>query len=147
MHLKQAGLIALMALGSVSMWVLNPLLWFWVTAQIPQRVGQPQFGPYALLLVGIIVTAVALGKALAAVNRSYSRVMGTEPSVRIIAPWRRSLRDARHGGPHDADGTVVGVLDIVMVLSVLAAIIAFSIWYLIADPTPPNIGGPGPSKD
>jgi hypothetical protein len=146
MYVRQACLLALMALGSVSLWVLNPLLWFWITSHLQQQAGQPQMGPYALLLIGVILTAVALAKALAALNRRYGRLTGTEPTVRIIVPWRRSLRDARHGS-HETPGPAVNVLDVVMVLSVLAAIIAFAVWYIVTDPTPPNVGGPGPSKD
>jgi hypothetical protein len=104
-------------------------------------------GPYALLLIGVVLTAVALAKALAALNRRYGRLIGDEPVVRVIAPWRRSLRDARHGGREDGGGVAVSVLDVVMVLSVLAAVVVFAIWYLLTDPTPPNVGGPGPSKD
>lgn len=147
MHLKQAGLIALMALGSVSMWVLNPMLWFWITSHLQSQAAQGQMGPYLVLLVGVVLTAVALAKALAALNRRYSRLIGAEATVRIIVPWRRSLRDARHGGHEDPGGVPVSVLDVVMVLSVLAAITAFMVWFLIVNPTPPNVGGPGPSKD
>ena len=147
MHLKQGTLIALMALGSVSMWVLNPLLWLWITSRLQSSAGQAQMGPYLLLLVGVLLTAVGLAKGLAALNRRYGRLIGREPVVRVIVPWRRSLRDARHGGREDAGRAAVSVLDVVMVASVLAAVIAFVIWYLLVDPTPPNIGGPGPSKD
>lgn len=147
MYVKQAGLIALMALGSVSLWVANPLLWFWLTSHLQSQAGQAQMGPYVLLLIGVLLTAVALAKGLAALNRRYGKLIGAEPTVRIIVPWRRSLRDARHGGREDPGRVPVSVLDVVMVLSVLAAVIAFAAWYLITDPTPPNVGGPGPSKD
>jgi hypothetical protein len=146
LHVKRAGLIALMALGSVSMWVLNPLLWFWLTSHLQARASQAQMGPYLLLLVGVIGTAVGLAKGLAALNRVYGRLIGAEPTVRIIVPWRRSLRDARHGGAEDPGRTAVSVLDVVMVVSVLAAAVAFAIWFLIVNPTPPGVG-PGSSKD
>lgn len=135
-----------MAAGSVSLWVLNPLLWFWITSHLQERASQAQLGPYVLLLVGVVFTAVALAKGLSALNRQYARLIGAEPTVRIIVPWRRSLRDARHGGREDPGRLPVSVLDVVMVLSVLAAIVAFAVWYLIVNPAPPNVG-PGPSKD
>jgi hypothetical protein len=147
MYVKQAGLIALMALGSVSLWLANPLLWFWLTSHLQSQAGQAQMGPYVLLLIGVLLTAVGLAKGLAALNRRYGRLIGAEPTVRIIVPWRRSLRDARHGGREDPGRVPVSVLDVVMVLSVLTAVVAFVTWYLITDPTPPNVGGPGPSKD
>jgi hypothetical protein len=144
--MRQAGLIALMALGSVALWVGNPLLWLWITSQLQSGGGQPQMAPYALLLVGVVLTAVALAKGLAALNRRYGRLIGADPTVRLIAPWRRSLRDARHGGHEDPGRLPVNVLDVVMVISVLAAVIAFTLWYVITNPTPPNVGGPGPAK-
>jgi hypothetical protein len=147
MHVKRAGLVGLMALGSVSMCVLNPLLWFWITSHLQSRASQAQMGPYALLLVGIVFTAVVLAKGLAALNRRYGRLTGADPTVRIIVPWRRSLRDARHGGGEDPGRVPVSVLDVVMVVSVLVAVAAFVAWYVIVNPTPPNVGGPGPSKD
>lgn len=146
MHLRQAGLIGLMALGSVSMWVLNPLLWFWITSHLQSTATQAQMGPYVVLLVGVVLTAVVLAKALAALNRRYGRLIGSDPTVRIIVPWRRSFRDARHGGGEDPGRTPVSVLDVVMVLSVLACVVAFAIWYFVTNPAPPNVG-PGPSKD
>jgi hypothetical protein len=147
MHLKQGSLIALMALGSIAMWVLNPLLWLWLTSHLQSSAGQAQMGPYVLLLAGVVLTAVALAKGLAALNRRYGRLLGRDPVVRIIVPWRRSLRDARHGVAEDAGRAAVSVLDVVMVVSVLAALLAFAVWYVLVDPTPPNVGGPGPSKD
>jgi hypothetical protein len=146
MYVKRVGLIALMALGSASLWVANPLVWLWLTSHLQSQAGQAQMGPYVLLLIGVALTAVALAKALAALNRRYGRLIGGQPTVRIIVPWRRSLRDARHGGSEDPGRVQVSMLDVVMVLSVLAAIAAFSAWYLLTDPAPPNVGGPGSAK-
>jgi hypothetical protein len=145
-HVKRGSLIALMALGSIAMWVLNPLLWLWITSRLQSSAGQAQMGPYLLLLAGVVLTAVVLAKALAALNRSYRGLLGREPVVRVIVPWRRSLRDARHGSGEHAGRAAVSVLDVVMVLSVLAAVVAFTIWYVLVEPTPPNVGGPGPAK-
>ncbi len=148
MYLKRAVLIGLMALGSVSMWVLNPLLWFWLTSHLQSRASQAQMGPYVLLLVGVVATAVGLAKGLAALNRRYGRLIGAEPTVRIIVPWRRSLRDARHGGGEEPGRLPVSVLDVVMVLSrCWQRSSAFTAWLLIVNPTPPGVGGPGSSKD
>jgi hypothetical protein len=146
MYLRRAGLIALMAVGSIAIWILNPLLWFWITSRLQTRAGQAQMGPYLLLLLGIILTAVGLGKGLAALNRRYGRLTGTTPTVRIVVPWRRSLRDARHGGKDDLAAVPVSLLDVVMVVSVLLALVAFATWYLITNPTPPSVE-PGSSKD
>ena len=141
----KAGLIALMAFGALSMWILNPAIWLLITAHL-QSSTQPRMGPYALMLVGIILTCVAIGKGISTVHRHYERLTGTVPTVRIILPWRRSLRGGR-SQRRETDGRLpTNALDVIMVLSVVLAVGVFTTWYLVANPTPPNVGGPGPAK-
>jgi hypothetical protein len=144
--LTRVSIIATMAVGSVSLWIVNPIAWLWIASQFQRQSRQLTLGPYFMLLIGIIVTAIGLAIGLAALNRLYGRVTGAPPEVRLVLPWHRSLRDARHGG-RDEVGRPVTVLDVVMVVSVLLCLAAFLAWYFITNPTPPNIGGPGPSKD
>lgn len=136
-------LVAAMALGSVGAWVANPLVWLWITARLQST--QPSMGPYLLMLTGITATAVALGKLLAILNRAYGRASGGTPQVRVVMPWRRSLRGGRSRA-RETDGRLpVTVLDVVMVISVASAIIALIVWFVVVKPTPPGIG-PGGSK-
>jgi hypothetical protein len=103
-------------------------------------------GPYALLLIGIVLTCVAIGKGLASLNRYYARMTGSTPKVRVVLPWRRSLRGGR-SQKRETDGRLpVSVLDVIQVISVVLAVLSFSTWYLVTNPTPPNVGGPGPAK-
>jgi hypothetical protein len=103
-------------------------------------------GPYALMLVGIILTCCAIGKGISSVHRHYERITGTVPTVRIILPWRRSLRGGR-SQKRETDGRLpTNALDVIMVLSVVLAVGVFTTWYFVANPTPPNVGGPGPAK-
>jgi prolipoprotein diacylglyceryltransferase len=141
----RAGLIALMLVGSLALWLGDPVLWLWITARLQST--QASMGPYALMLLGITLTAVAIGKGLSRLNRLYAEVTGTAPTVRIIVPWRRSMRDARHGGSSDDDARVpVGLLEVVMVVAVLIALIALALWFLVVHPAPPLPGGPGGAK-
>ena len=55
-------MIALMAVGGLAMWIANPVLWLWITSSL-QEGTQPSMGPYALMLLGIVLTCVAIGKA------------------------------------------------------------------------------------
>lgn len=135
-----------MAVGSVSLWIANPIAWLWLGSQLQRDSRQLSAGPYVVVLVGIVLTAVGMAIGLAALNRLYGRVTGAPPEVRVIMPWRRSMRDERHGGRGES-GRPVTVLDVVMVISVLLCVGSFLAWYFITNPTPPNIGGPGPSKD
>src|SRR3954453_9846312 len=43
-------LIAAMAVGTISVWVVNPLVWLWITSRLQST--QPRMGPYVLMLVG-----------------------------------------------------------------------------------------------
>jgi hypothetical protein len=141
----RAGLIALMLIGSLALWLGDPALWLWITSRLQST--QPSMGPYALMLVGITLTAVVLGKGLARLNRLYARVTGTAPTVRIVVPWRRSMRDARHGGSDDEDTRVpVGLLEVMMVVAVVIALCALAVWFFVIHPAPPLPGGPGGAK-
>jgi hypothetical protein len=137
-------IIALMVVGSLALWIGNPLLWFWITARL-QSGTQAQMGPYVLAVVGIVLTGVVVGKTLARLNRLYGEVTGTAPTVRVIVPWRRSFR-GEAGDDEDAK-LPVSLLDVVMVVSVLVAVIAFATWFVVVKPTPPGLpGGPGGFK-
>jgi len=141
----RAGLIALMLIGALALWVGDPVFWLWITARLEST--QASMGPYALMLVGITLTAVAIGKGLSRLNRLYAEVTGTAPTVRIVVPWRRSMRDARHGGSTDEDTRVpVGLLEVVMVVAVLIALCALAVWFFVVHPAPPLPGGPGGAK-
>ena len=142
--LAGAAIVVVMALGSVGLWIANPLLWLWITAHLQST--SPSMGPYALMLLGITLTAVALGKGLAALNRLYGRVRGTAPTMTVIMPWRRSLRGGRSLAKETDGRLPVSVLDVVMVISVTVAAIALLVWFIVAEPAPPGLG-PGPFKD
>ena len=138
-------MIGLMAAGGLAMWIANPVLWLWITSSL-QEGTQPSMGPYALMLLGIVLTCVAIGKGLSALNRHYARVTGSTPKVRVVVPWRRSLRGGR-SQRRETDGRLpVSVLDVIMIVSVVLAVASFSTWYVVTNPTPPNVGGPGPAK-
>jgi hypothetical protein len=145
-YVTRAGLIALMLVGALALWVGDPVLWMWITSRL-QSGTQAKMGPYALMLVGIVLTAVVIGKALSRLNRYYGEVTGTAPTVKIVLPWRRSMRDVRHGGGDDDDGRVpVSLLDVVMVVAVVIGLIALAAWFVIVEPAPPLPGGPGGAK-
>ncbi|MFL5825520.1 MAG: hypothetical protein ACJ76V_03250 [Thermoleophilaceae bacterium] len=142
----KAAIIALMVLGSLSLWIGSPVFWLWLTAKLQSDGTQAKMGPYALLLIGVILSSVGIGKGLSSLQRLYGRATGTTPTVQVILPWRRSLRGGR-SQKRETDGRLpLSVLDVVMVLSVMVAVAAFLAWYVITNPTPPNVGGPGPAK-
>jgi hypothetical protein len=139
------AIIATMAVGSAAMWIANPILWLWLGAQLQRDTREMTLTTYFLLLVGIVATAIVLAIGLERLNRFYGRITGGPPELRLIFPWRRSMRDERHGDQEEL-GRPVSVLDVVMTISVAICVLAFLAWYFIANPTPPGVG-PGASKD
>jgi hypothetical protein len=78
-----------------------------------------------MVLVGIPATMIAMGKLLAALDRTYGRVTGTAPQTRAQAPWHRSMRgDRRPSRPRS-------VLDVVMVCSVALGVVCFAVWFFL----------------
>jgi hypothetical protein len=142
----RVGVITLMFVGSLALWLGDPVLWLWITSRLESGT-QASMGPYALMILGITLTGVAIGKGLSRLNRLYTELTGTAPTVRVILPWRRSLRDARHGGDEDEDAHLaVTLLDVMMVVAVLIAVAALVAWFVIVKPAPPLPGGPGGAK-
>jgi hypothetical protein len=120
--LAALGLIAVMALGSVALWIGIPLGWIWLASRVANS-SQPSMGPYAMIIVGIPVSMIVVGRFLSNVNRVYIRVTDSAPNVHIPLPWLRSMsgeRDVRYP---------LTMLDIVMIISVAIALVAMAIWF------------------
>lgn len=121
--LAKAGLITLMALGSVVLWIGSPIGWLWVASQMQKDTQEAGFGPYLVVIAGIAITAVVLAKVLSRLNRAYAEVSGATEPVRVLMPWQRGLRSEQEGR---APRTV---LDVVMVISVGVGVLALTIWF------------------
>jgi hypothetical protein len=115
-------LIVLMAIGSVLMWLGVPFAWIYFVSQSVKS-SQPTMGPYVLLLFGIPISMVVIGKFLGRLNRIYADVTHTTPEVNVPLPWLRSLRGERGSGRPRT------ILDVVMVVSVSIAMVLFGIWF------------------
>jgi hypothetical protein len=115
-------LILLMGIGSIAMWVAVPVFWLWLGSRM-QEGATPSLGPYLVILAGIPISMVVIGKLLSRLNHAYGAVTGSAPKVRVQMPWHKSMRGERGSG-HERT-----VLDVVMVISVTLAGIAFAIWF------------------
>jgi hypothetical protein len=115
-------LILLMAAGSIAMWVVVPVGWLYLGSQM-QTSGTPRLGPYLLVLVGIVISMVVIGKLLGWLDRVYAIVIGVSRNKRIQAPWQKSMRGSR-GSERQRT-----VLDSVMLVSVGIALVAFGVWF------------------
>ena len=117
-------LIAVMIVGSLLMWIGAPLFWLWLGSQL-QSGSTPSLGPYLVILVGVVVSMIVLGKLLSSLDRLYGRVTNSNATVRVRMPWNRSLRGER------GSGRQTRVVDIVMVISVSSALVLFGAWFFL----------------
>lgn len=115
-------LIAAMAAGSIVMWVVNPVAWIWAVSKLADST-QVTMTQIVVLLAGIPGTMIVVGRGLGRLNQRYGHVTGTAPTIKVVAPWHRSMRDERDAG-HPRS-----VLDVVMVASVGVALLLMAIWF------------------
>jgi hypothetical protein len=114
-------LVVLMAIGSVVMWLGVPLGLIYAASKLADT-PNPSMGPYLLVLIGLPIGMAVIGKGLGALNRAHIRLTGAE--VDQYRPgWTRSMRGERQV---DRRG---GVLDRVMIISVVVAGLAFAVWF------------------
>ncbi len=114
-------LVALMAVGSVVMWIGVPLALVYIASKLADT-PNPSMGPYLLIIIGLPIGMALVGKGLGALNRAHIRITGTEVDEYRPA-WTRSLRGERQV---DRRG---GVLDRVMIISVALAAVCFAVWF------------------
>ena len=126
-------LILLMAVGSVFLWIGIPVGWVWIASRTVQS-SQPSLGPYVLVLLATPLSMWIWGKFLFRLNEVYSRVTGQTHEVRAQLPWHRSMRGER------VVSRPTTVLDLVMIVSVSVALLAFGIWFFFfAGSSLPNV--------
>ena len=115
-------LIALMAIGSVVMWIGVPVGLIYLASRLADS-SKPSMGPYVLILVGLPVGMMAVGKLLGALDRYHGRVTGLDDGKPQQAAWMKSMRGDRERKRRRS------VLDSVMMISVGVALLLFGVWF------------------
>ena len=115
-------LIALMAIGSVVMWIGVPVALIYAASRLADS-PKPSMGPYLLILVGLPVGMMAVGKLLGALDRYHGRVTGLDDGKPQQAAWMKSMRGERDRRRRRS------VLDSVMLISVAVALLLFGVWF------------------
>jgi hypothetical protein len=115
-------LIALMAVGSVVMWIGVPIGLIYLASQLADS-PKPSMGPYLLILVGLSVGMMIVGKALGALDRYHGRLTGLDDGKPQQAAWMKSMRGERERKRRRS------VLDSVMIVSVGIALVLAAIWF------------------
>jgi hypothetical protein len=115
-------LIALMAVGSVIMWIGVPVGLIYLASQLADS-PKPSMGPYLLILVGLPLGMTLVGKALGALDRYHGRLTGLDDGKPQQATWMKSMRGERDRKRRRS------VLDGVMIVSVAVALVLAAIWF------------------
>ena len=115
-------LIALMAIGSVVMWIGVPVALIYAASRLADS-PKPSMGPYLLILVGLPLGMMAVGKLLGALDRYHGRVTGLDDGKPQQAAWMKSMRGDRERKRRRS------VLDSVMIISVGVALLLFGVWF------------------
>ena len=113
---------AVMLVAALSLWTLIPLVWLWIGSQLAAT-QFPSMGPYAVVLVGVIVSILIVAWLLGHLNEVYLRLTGSRTVEPIRLGWLKSLRDSR-GVPRPPT-----VLEAVIVGSVIISFIALVTWF------------------
>ena len=86
------ALVALMAVGSVVMWLGVPLGLVYLASRLADT-PNPSMGPYLLIIIGLPLGMALVGKVLGWLNRLHIRITGAE--VDEYRPgWTRFARRA-----------------------------------------------------
>jgi hypothetical protein len=115
-------LIALMALGSVLMWLGVPVGLIYLASRVADS-PTPSMGPYLLIIIGLPVGMVAIGKVLGALDRYHGRITGLDDGRSMQATWMVSMRGERQRKRRRS------ALDTVMMISVGVALVLSAVWF------------------
>ena len=115
-------LIALMAIGSVIMWIGVPVGLIYLASRLADS-PKPGMGPYLVVLIGLPVGMALVGKALGALDRVHGQYTGLDDGRPQQAAWLKSMRGDRERNRRRS------VLDGVMMVSVGVALVLAAIWF------------------
>ncbi|MFT4034257.1 MAG: hypothetical protein QM679_01625 [Patulibacter sp.] len=121
-RLHQVGLVLGMFFGSIAMWAGAPALWLWLAAQF-SKVSASGMKQYLMVIVGIPVTMVLIGKLLTRLDNRYTDHFGSRSETNFAAA--RWLRSVRGGGEFEPPT----MLDKVLVVAVGLAFVAAGVWF------------------
>jgi hypothetical protein len=128
-----AGLVFLaMLLAAFALWTVIPLSWVYIASKLSET-QFPSGGPYAIVVVGILVSIVFVAWLIGRLNNLYIRITGTNRLAPIRPAWLKSMRDT---GSVQSSVTVV---EAVLMGSVMLAALALTIWFFLLAGSPiPN---------
>jgi hypothetical protein len=125
-RLQRALILAAMAVVAVNIWTGSPLLALWVGSRLQGTSGLSMGAVFAVVVV-MGATCFALVKLLGVLGERHDRLLGIPPAPRRQQPWLRSLSGERTRDQRRRQR--VTALDVVLVVMVLVASLAFEVWF------------------
>lgn len=118
-----------MLLAAFSLWTAIPLSWVYIASKLSQT-QFPAGGPYAVVVIGILLTFVVVAWLIGRLNNLYIRITGTNRLGPIRPTWLKSMRDT---APVARSVTVV---EAVLMASVMLAALALTLWFFLLAGSP-----------
>jgi hypothetical protein len=118
-----------MLIAALSLWTVLPLAWLYIGSKV-SKTQFPAETPYAVVIVGLIVSIVFVAWLIARLNRLYVTVTGTNRLTPMRPAWMRSIRDS------SAPAGTTTVVEAVLMGSVLLAGLALSGWFFLLAGSP-----------
>jgi hypothetical protein len=121
-----------MLLAALSLWTALPLTWLYIGSKV-SKTQFPAETPYAVVIVGLILSIVLVAWLISRLNRLYVEITGTNRLAPMRPAWMRSMRDT------SAPVGTTTVVEAVLMGSVLLASLALSVWFFLLAGSPiPN---------
>jgi len=121
-----------MLLAALSLWTALPLSWLYIGSKV-SKTQFPAETPYAVVIVGLIISIVLVAWLISRLNQLYVQVTGTNRLAPMRPAWMRSMRDTT------SPASTTTVVEAVLMGSVILAALALSTWFFFIAGSPiPN---------
>jgi hypothetical protein len=124
---QKVGLVAASALCSINIWTGAPLLAVWVGSHLQKDATSLSMTAVFSVIVVLAVMVFLLAWLLNYLNAKYDEAVGRPKAARYTSPWLRSMRDEREEHVRAKYG--ISAVEKMVVISVVAAVIVFEIWF------------------
>jgi hypothetical protein len=118
---------------ALNVWTGSPLLALWIGSRL-QGSGPPKMGPVFVVVVAFAVLSFALAAVLGLLGDAYNRMTGQTVQIHRHVAWLRSMRGERPQYPGERGE--VTALEQILIIAVVAAILAFEIWFFFFSGSP-----------
>jgi hypothetical protein len=126
-RLARVGLLILMALATFNLLVGAPIFSIWVGSRVQGDKGGISMTALVVVILVLAFIAWLLVRALDWLGRAHDRASGIERKRRQTT-WLKAMSGERRDGPSTER---VRALDVVLVIFVVLAVIAFELWLLL----------------